>query len=82
MKIIQLQKEWMSFKTITEEYADLGENTLRKYLNDPVHPLPAKRVNGKFLVHRHEFDTWLRGFPGAGENTDRLVEELMKGIGQ
>ena len=73
-------KEWMSLKTLTEDYADLSERKLREFLGHPTHPLPARLIGGKWLVARSDVDAWLRGFPKAGEDVDRLVDSIMKGM--
>ena len=71
-------KQWLSLQTITKEYADLSERKLRAFLSHPTHPLPARLVGGKWLVCREDLDQWLRSFPRAGEDIDRLVEEVMR----
>lgn len=73
-------KEWLSLKTLANEYVDLSERKLREYLGHASHPLPARLVGGKWLVARDEIDNWLSQFPKAGEDTDRVVEKLMKEV--
>jgi hypothetical protein len=73
-------KEWLGLKAISKEYADLSERTLRKYLGDPVHPLPARVIGGKLLVARSDLDAWLRSFPRDREGVDRLVDEIIAEI--
>jgi hypothetical protein len=73
-------KSWLSIKSIALEYADLSERKLREFLGHPTHPLPARLVGGKWLIHRHEFDEWLRGFPRAGEDIDALVDEVVRDV--
>jgi hypothetical protein len=58
-------------------YACLSVRTLRRYIGDPVHPLPVRLVGGKWLVRQHDLDAWLQGFPGPGEEIDRVVDEVM-----
>lgn len=72
-----MTKEWLSLKSIHKEYADISERKLREFLGHPIHPLPARLVGGKWLVSRSDLDTWLRSFPRAGENIDRLVDEVI-----
>ncbi len=81
MKIVHIDKTWISLKTIEREYADLSERTLRKFLTHETHPLPAKLVEGKYLVNRLDFDEWLRGFPGASEDLDQLVDQIIEEVG-
>jgi hypothetical protein len=70
-------KQWLSLQTITKEYADLSERKLREFLSHPTHPLPARLVGAKWLVCREDFDRWARSFPAAGEDMDKLVNEVM-----
>ncbi len=73
-------KQWLSLRTITKEYADLSQRKLRDFLNHPTHPLPARLVGGKWLVCREDLDEWLRSFPRAGEDVDRMVSEVLDGL--
>ena len=73
-------KEWMSLTRIPKEYADISERQLRNFLNHPTHPLPARRVSGKWLVYRPDLDEWLRSFPRAGEDVDRMVDEVLNDL--
>jgi hypothetical protein len=59
-------------------YCSLSIRKLREYLGHPIRPLPAHLVGGKWLIRREGLDDWLQGFPRAGEQTDRLVDELMQ----
>ena len=77
----QIQKEWLSLKSLEREYVDLSERGLRNFLKHETHPLPAKLVEGKYLVNRLDFDQWLRGFPGASEDLDQLVDDILEEIG-
>jgi hypothetical protein len=70
-------KEWLSLKSISNEYADIGERKLREFLGHSTHPLPARLVGGKLLVARVDLEQWLRSFPQAREAIDRVVEEIM-----
>lgn len=40
-------------------YSGLSVRTLRRFLTDPVHPLPCHRVGRAVLVLRSVFDAWL-----------------------
>jgi excisionase family DNA binding protein len=59
----------------------LSVRTLRRYLGDPAHPLPAYIVGGKVLIDRDEVDEWIRGFPRHGQ-ASVIIEEMLRGIGQ
>ena len=75
-----MSKEWLSLPNISKQHADLSERILRRYLGDAEHPLPARRVGGKWLVHKADFDAWVRGFDQAGADIDRVVEEVMRSV--
>lgn len=62
------------------EHCSLSVRTLRKYVGDATHPLPVRLVGGKWLMNREDLDTCLGGFPRAGEATDHLVDELVRGL--
>ncbi len=40
----------------------LSVRTLRNYIVDPIHPLPAYRLNGKILFAWGEVEQWLKQF--------------------
>ena len=73
-------KQWLSLKPIATEYADISERKLREFLGHPTHPLPARLVGGKWIVSRVEFDQWARGFPKAGEELDKVVDGILRGV--
>jgi excisionase family DNA binding protein len=50
--------EWLSLQQLTE-YAAVSDRTLRTWLHRGTDALPAVRVDGKILVRRSEFDSWL-----------------------
>ena len=70
-------KEWLSLRSVSKEYADLSERTLRGFLTHPVHPLPARLVGGKWLICKRDLDDWMQNFPRSGEKLDRLVDEVL-----
>ena len=41
-------------------YSTLSARTIRRYMADQAHPLPAHRLGGRVLFKRSEFDQWLR----------------------
>jgi hypothetical protein len=67
---------WLDLKAAAD-YCCLSVRKLREYLGHPIRPLPAHLVGGKWLVRREDLDGWLQGFPRAGEDVDRLVDEVM-----
>lgn len=58
-------------------YLSLAPRTLRKYLSDPVHPLPAHRVGGKWLMSERELDMWVERFPKGLADIDQMVDEVL-----
>jgi len=65
-------------------YSGLGDRTLRTHIADPVHPLPCYRVggkDGKILVRRSEFDTWIAAYRQTGRvDVDTIVGDVMRGL--
>lgn len=75
----QIDREWLSLRQLTE-YAAVSERTLREWLHRTTDSLPAVRVDGKILVRRREFDTWLerhRMQPVGQIDVDGIVERLL-----
>ena len=68
---------WLDLRHAAE-YCSLSVRTLRRYIGDPVRPLPVRLVGGKWLLAQADLDTWLRSFPRAGEDVDRLVDEVLE----
>ena len=50
-------------------YCGLSTKTLRRYIDDPAHPLPAHHIGssktdrGRILIAKREFDAWVASFP-------------------
>ena len=44
------------------KHLQLSPRTLRGWVRDPQHPLPAYRVGGKLLFAWHEVERWLEQF--------------------
>jgi len=70
---------WLDLKHAAD-YCCLSVRKLREYLGHPIRPLPAHLVGGKWLVRREELDDWLQAFPRAGEETDRIVDEVLQEV--
>jgi len=51
------------------DYSGLSVRTVRRYMVDPVHPLPHHHVcptgkgRGRVLIRKREFDAWVASFP-------------------
>jgi hypothetical protein len=71
-------RPWLGLQEMATDYVPLSERTLRKLIAHPTHPLPVRRVGGKWISHVDELDTWLRSFPKAGDELERIVEEVMR----
>jgi hypothetical protein len=63
-------------------YSSCSVRWLRDRLVDKICPLPHHRVEGKILVKRDDFDTWMQHFRTAdtspGLNT--LVDDVFSGL--
>ncbi len=66
---------WLSLKGLAG-YSGLSVRKLRDCLTRPLSPLPHYRVDGKILVRRSEFDTWMTAFRHIPD-VDRLVDEVV-----
>jgi len=53
-------------------YAGLCVRTLRRYLDDPRHPLPHYHIGGRVLVKRSEYDEWAQPYHVAPADTDTV----------
>ena len=70
---------WLDLKKAAE-YCALSIRTLRRYIGDPHHPLPVRIVGGKWLTHPGDLDQWIKSFPRAREDLDRLVDEVISDV--
>lgn len=64
-------------------YSAMSLRTLRRALNDRIHPLPHYRPGGrKILVRRTEFDTWMQQFRQIPNQLDlnQLIEKTIQEI--
>lgn len=59
------------------QYSGLANRTLRKWMADPMRPLPVYRVGGKLLVRVSEFDAWVSGFRADGGSLKAMVDDVM-----
>ncbi len=70
---------YLSLKALSA-HSGMSIRTLRKALNDPVHPLPHFRPGGKILIRRSDFDQWMTRFRQDGSDLDALVSQIVKGV--
>src|SRR5947209_7748520 len=62
-------------------YASLSVRTLRKYLDDPRHPLPHYRVGGKIVVRVSEFNQWLSAYRVSGRvDVKQIVDDVLTSL--
>ena len=73
--------EYLSIKALSS-YSSISTRTLRTFLKDPVNPIPCRRIGGKILVRRGEFDSWADQFRRAAndDETGRVVDEMLRGL--
>jgi hypothetical protein len=57
-------------------YSGMSVRKLRDCLTRPVSPLPYYRVDGKILVRRSDFDSWMDAFKHTPD-LDRLVDKVV-----
>ena len=75
---IVLKDEYFDFQGLSA-YSKLGVSTLRGYINKM--GLPGFKMNGKILVKRSEFDTWMERFRMNKErNLDSLADDVIKDV--
>lgn len=74
---------------VGDHYLDLREigkrlstsgRTIRAWIHDPVHPLPAYRVGGKLLFRWSEVQAWVRQHRVQPVDADGLVNEMLANI--
>lgn len=83
MGVMDLQDRYLDLAALSE-YSALSVKQLRRFLRDPVRPLPCFRPGGdqgKILVRRGEFDAWMESHRSR-ENVDvgRIVDEVMASV--
>ena len=66
---------WLSLRGLAG-YSGLSVRKLRDCLTRPVRPLPHFRVDGKILVRRSDFDTWMQAFRDTPD-VDRIVRDVL-----
>lgn len=63
-------------------YASCSVRWLRDRLTDKRHPLPYHRIEGKILIRREDFDTWISRFrtTHAPNELDVLVDGMLSDL--
>ena len=56
---------------------DVSPRTIRHWANNPVNPLPGKRINGVWLFELDQVERWLNKIQNSAAGTDAAVEELL-----
>jgi Helix-turn-helix domain len=71
---------YLSLKALAT-YSGLSVRKLRDCLTHSSHPLPHYRVDGKILVRRSEFDTWIAAYRRVGDtDVDQIVDDILGGL--
>ena len=73
------ERGWLDLRRMAE-YTCLSVRTLRRYIGDPLRPLPVRLVGGKWLARISNLDEWLKSFPQADADLDRLVNEVLEDL--
>ena len=75
---IVLKDEYFDFPRLSA-YSKLGVSTLREYIRKK--GLPGFKMNGKILIKRSEFDTWMERFRMTKErNLESLADDVIKDV--
>jgi hypothetical protein len=62
-------------------YSGCSVRWLRDRLGDPHHPLPSYHPEGKVLVRRSEFDTWMARYRQVGRaDVTAVVADVLAGV--
>lgn len=81
--VLQIEREWLGIRELTK-YASVSDRTLREWMHRENDALPAVRVDGKILVRRSQFDSWLerhRIRPVGAVDVDAIVNGLLRDAG-
>ena len=71
---------WLDLQKAAK-YLSLSVRTLRTYIGHHEHPLPVRRVGGKWIGRADALDRWAESFPLAGEQIDQLVDDILEKVG-
>lgn len=69
-------KAWGKVKTVAER-SDVSPRTVRTWLKDG---LPYSKIRGTVLIKFEQLDAFLESYGVSGNQTDQIVDEVMKGI--
>lgn len=69
-------KAWGKVKTAAK-YSDVSPRTIRTWLKNG---LPYSKIRGTVLINFNQLDLFLERFATDGNETDRITNEVMKGI--
>ena len=70
---------WLDLQKAAK-YLSLSVRTLRTYIGHREHPLPVRRVGGKWIGKFDSLDRWAESFPLAGEDIDQVVDDILKEV--
>ena len=71
---------WLDLQRASE-YLSLSVRTLRSYIGHHEHPLPVRRIGGKWVGNSDALDRWAESFPLAGERLDQIVDQIVEEVG-
>lgn len=86
--VLQVNDCYLGLSALAE-YSGLSVKQLRKFIHDPLNPLPSFQTQGgetgrgKLLVRRSEFDRWAERHlrrPSPQADIDAAVAEALKGL--
>jgi hypothetical protein len=63
---------------VLSERLSLSPRTLRSYIADSLHPLPAYKLNGELLFRWSEVVSWIEAFRVKPVDIDQLVDSFLK----
>ena len=69
-------KRYVNIKQLTNTIG-LSPRTIRKWIVNPVNPIPCFRVGGKLLFEESEMTTWLEGHRIKTIDIEAMADELL-----
>lgn len=63
-----------------QQRTSLSVRSLRKWITDPVWPLPAYRVKGKLLFKAADVDRWISAFRVSVDDVDAIASAVLADV--
>lgn len=76
VSLLEQEPYFVDVKVLSERLS-LSPRTLRSYIADSLHPLPAYKLNGKLLFKWREVEKWIEAFRIKPVNIDQLVDSFL-----